>query len=83
MTGSWSIGTMVSGRCLLMPIIWSSFTNYKGGPTQWGRINVVPDYYIHETDDWLVFPHELEGLTPEEVSASKPIALGQQDSVNK
>jgi hypothetical protein len=21
-----------------MPIIWSSFTNYKGGPTQWGRI---------------------------------------------
>ena len=47
------------------------------------KVDVVPDYYIHETDDWLVFPHELEGLTPEEVSASKPIALGQQDSVNK
>ena len=47
------------------------------------KVDIVPDYYIHETDDWLVFPHELEGLTPEEVSASKPIALGQQDSVNK
>ena len=47
------------------------------------KVDIVPDYYVHETDDWLVFPHELEGLTPEEVSASKPIALGQQDSVNK
>lgn len=46
------------------------------------KVDIVPDYYIHETDDWLVFPHELEGLTPEEVSASKPIALGQQDFVN-
>jgi hypoxanthine phosphoribosyltransferase len=47
------------------------------------KVDIVPDYYVHETEDWLVFPHELEGLTPEEVSASKPIALGQQDSVNK
>jgi hypoxanthine phosphoribosyltransferase len=22
-----------------------------------------PDYYLHETDQWLVFPHELEGLS--------------------
>ena len=28
----------------------------------------VPDYYIHETAQWLVFPHELTGLTHEEVS---------------
>ncbi len=40
------------------------------------KVDLVPDYYIHETDDWLVFPHELEGLTREEVSASKSIALG-------
>jgi len=32
---------MVSGRCLLIPIIWSSFTNYKGGPTQLGRIMAI------------------------------------------
>jgi hypoxanthine phosphoribosyltransferase len=33
---------------------------------------IVPDYYIHETDEWLVFPHELEGLTREEIFANKP-----------
>ena len=32
----------------------------------------VPDYYIHETAQWLVFPHELTGLTHEEVSRGKP-----------
>ena len=32
----------------------------------------VPDYFIHKTDQWLVFPHELQGLTPEEVQKGKP-----------
>lgn len=40
------------------------------------RVACTPDYYIHETDDWLVFPHELQGLTPEEIKAHKPLALG-------
>ena len=31
-----------------------------------------PDFYLHETDQWLVFPHELKGLTLEEVIKSKP-----------
>ena len=31
-----------------------------------------PDYYIHTTDRWLVFPHELKGLSPEEISRHKP-----------
>jgi hypoxanthine phosphoribosyltransferase len=31
-----------------------------------------PDYYIHETDKWLVFPHELNGLSPEEIALHKP-----------
>jgi len=34
--------------------------------------DIVPDYYIHETDQWLVFPHELDGLTREEMFANKP-----------
>ena len=34
-------------------------------------IDMVPDYYIHETDDWLVFPHEMDGLTEEEIFANK------------
>jgi len=32
----------------------------------------VPDYYLYETEDWLVFPHELDGLTEEEIFANKP-----------
>jgi len=31
-----------------------------------------PDYYIHETDKWLGFPHELKGLSPEEIARYKP-----------
>ena len=33
---------------------------------------IKPDYYLHETDAWLVFPHELSGLTPDEIKNSKP-----------
>ena len=32
----------------------------------------VPDYYLHETDDWLVFPHELSGLSAQEILDRKP-----------
>lgn len=31
-----------------------------------------PDYYINETDKWLVFPHELKGLSIEELKQGKP-----------
>ncbi|MCU0235638.1 MAG: hypoxanthine phosphoribosyltransferase [Acidobacteria bacterium] len=31
-----------------------------------------PDFYVHETDKWLVFPHELNGLDPEEIARHKP-----------
>lgn len=34
--------------------------------------DIVPDYFIHETDQWLVFPHELDGLSREEIFANKP-----------
>jgi uncharacterized protein len=45
--------------------------------TPWYKPNnnithIVPDYYIHETDQWLVFPHELDGLTHEEAFSNKP-----------
>ena len=32
----------------------------------------APEYYVHETDAWLVFPHEMSGLEREEVEASRP-----------
>lgn len=31
----------------------------------------TPDYYIHETETWLIFPHELDGLSEDEVLANK------------
>jgi hypoxanthine phosphoribosyltransferase len=32
----------------------------------------IPDYYVHETDDWLVLPYELSGQSPEELSRNRP-----------
>jgi hypoxanthine phosphoribosyltransferase len=32
----------------------------------------IPDYYLHETDQWLKYPHSLEGLTPQEVAEHRP-----------
>ena len=34
-------------------------------------VDIVPDYYVHESDEWLVFPHELSGLTQEEIIEGK------------
>ena len=36
------------------------------------QTDIEPDYYEHETAEWLVFPHELDALTPEELRASRP-----------
>ena len=44
--------------------------------TPWYKPNnnqtkLKPDYYLHETDNWIVFPHELAGLSFEEIAAGK------------
>ena len=31
-----------------------------------------PDYYLHNTDAWLKYPHSLEGLTVQEIEANRP-----------
>ena len=49
---------------LRMAVPW-----YK--PTR-NETELVPDYYLHETSEWLVFPHELDALTPEELRARRP-----------
>ena len=36
------------------------------------QTNRHPDFYLHETEKWLVFPHELEGLSIEEIIEFKP-----------
>lgn len=40
------------------------------------QVDITPDYFVHESKDWLVFPHELSGLTPDEIST------GKSDSTN-
>ncbi len=32
----------------------------------------VPDYYLHETDQWLKYPHSLEGLSHAELAEHRP-----------
>ncbi len=32
----------------------------------------IPDYYIHESSEWLVFPHELAGLSAQELKENRP-----------
>ena len=36
------------------------------------RTEQAPHYFLHRTEDWLVFPHELEGLTLAEMRDHKP-----------
>ncbi|WP_158969303.1 phosphoribosyltransferase [Paraglaciecola sp. L3A3] len=35
------------------------------------KTNIVPDYFVHESNEWLVFPHEISGLTPDEIINGK------------
>jgi hypoxanthine phosphoribosyltransferase len=40
-----------------------------------------PDFYIHETEKWLVFPHELEGLSMDEIIEFKPELFGLAEKI--
>ena len=42
---------------------------YKPSRNLTGR---VPDYFLHETDEWIKFPHSLEGLDDAEVRRHRP-----------
>ena len=45
---------------------------FKPGLNRTGR---TPDYYLHKTDDWLVLPYELQGLSESEIRENKPWIL--------
>jgi len=42
---------------------------YKPTRNQIGR---EPDYVVHETADWLKYPHSLEGLSVDEMREKRP-----------
>lgn len=35
------------------------------------KVDIKPEYFVHESDEWLVFPHELSGLSAEEIAEGK------------
>jgi hypoxanthine phosphoribosyltransferase len=37
------------------------------------KTDLKPHFCVRETDEWLVFPHEIKGLTREEILAHKPV----------
>ena len=51
---------------------------YKPGNNRTER---TPDYFVHETDQWLVFPHELDGLSMEEIATNKPELADMLDAL--
>jgi hypoxanthine phosphoribosyltransferase len=51
---------------------------YKPGNNKTDR---TPDYFVHETDQWLVFPHELDGLSMEEIATNKPELADMLDAL--
>ncbi len=36
------------------------------------QTDLVPDYYLHETERWIKFPHSLEGLSDQEIEEQRP-----------
>lgn len=42
---------------------------YKPSRNQTDR---TPDFYVHETEAWLKYPHSLEGLSREEIQKGRP-----------
>lgn len=61
----------LAGRCRYnMPeTVGIATVYYKPGRN---RTKLKPDFYVHETEEWLVFPHEFCGLTEDEIRKHKP-----------
>lgn len=59
-----------------MPQVKVATLYYK---PKFSKVNHVPDFYMYETEQWLVFPHEMMGLTEEELKANKPEAVANKD----
>ena len=48
--------------------------------TLWQRpsykaVDIKPDFVLHQTEDWLVFPYEMSGLTLDEIKENKPFLV--------
>lgn len=61
----------LAGRCRYnMPeTVGIATVYYKPGRN---LTKLKPDFFVHETEEWLVFPHEICGLTEDEIRKHKP-----------
>ncbi|MDH4047214.1 MAG: phosphoribosyltransferase family protein [Gammaproteobacteria bacterium] len=50
-------------------------------PTE--RTVAPPDFYVHETRDWLILPYELSGLSLQELREHKPELAGVMDRLEE
>jgi hypoxanthine phosphoribosyltransferase len=67
----------IRGICAKPLVIKIATPYYKPANNQ---TRLQPDFFLQSTADWLVFPHELQGLSQEELMNHKPVpqALKQQ-----
>ena len=54
--------------CYTIPTIKVGTIYFKSNNN---KTNNLPDFYIYDTNDWLVFPHELIGLHLKEIIKNK------------
>ena len=47
------------------------------------RTSRAPDYYLHETDKWLVLPYEMNGLSLDEIRTGKPFFFPLVERLSK
>ena len=48
------------------------------------KVDLTPDYYLYENEDWLVYPYEIHGLTADELRDNKPALFEiPKDHINR
>ncbi len=60
-----TMNTILSKLCVLKAEVKVAVVFYKPKSNKFNR---GPDFCVEETNQWLVFPHELEGLSTEEIA---------------
>ena len=46
------------------------------------KTKYIPDYFLHTTDQWVVFPHELDALNNRELAIHRPV-LEMKNNLNE
>lgn len=62
--------SLIEKRFPKIPVIRVATVYYKPKNNQTER---KPDYFVNVTEGWIVFPHEIEGLSPEELRMKNPV----------